>query len=132
MHSILQPGDWAAPRGYSNGMSASGRFVFVSGQVGWSAHGEFETDDLVGQVRRALENVVAVLAAGAARPEHVTSLTWYFVDRAEYLARSKEIGEAYQAVMGRHYPTMAAIEVTSLMESRAKVEVQAIAVVPAE
>ena len=130
MHRILRPDGWAAPRGYSNGVSASGRLVFVSGQVGWNAGGEFESDDLVAQVRRALENVVAVLAAGGAAPAHLTSLTWYFVDRAEYLARSVEIGEAYRAVMGRHFPAMAAVQVASLMESRAKVEVQAIAVVP--
>ena len=130
MHRILRPDGWAAPRGYSNGVSASGRLVFVSGQVGWNAGGKFESDDLVAQVRRALENVIAVLAADDARPEHVTSLTWYFVDRAEYLARSTEIGEAYRSVMGRHFPAMAAVQVASLMESRAKVEVQAIAVVP--
>lgn len=130
MHTILQPEGWAAPRGYSNGMVASGRIVFVSGQVGWNAQSVFETDDLIAQLRQALENVVAVLAAGGARPEHVTALTWYFTDKQEYLARSKEVGEAYRAVMGKHYPTMTAVEVSSLMESRAKVEIQAIAVQP--
>lgn len=130
MHTILQPEGWPPPRGYSNGMSASGRFVFVSGQVGWNAKGMFASDDLVAQIRQALENVVAVLAAGGARPEHVTALTWYFVDTKEYVARTKEIGEAYRAVMGRHYPAMTVVEVSSLVESRAKVEIQAIAVVP--
>jgi enamine deaminase RidA (YjgF/YER057c/UK114 family) len=130
MHAILQPEGWTRPRGYSNGMAASGRLIFVSGQVGWNAGGAFESDDLIAQIRQALENVVAVLAAGGAGPEHVTALTWYFTDRNEYLARAAEVGEAYRAVMGRHYPTMAAVEVASLMEARAKVEIQAIAVVP--
>lgn len=131
MHKILQPDGWAAPRGYSNGMSATGRFVFVSGQVGWNAQCAFETDDLIQQIRLALENVVAVLAAGDARPEHVVSLTWYFTDKAEYVARSKEVGEVYRAVMGKHYPAMTAVEVSSMIEPRAKVEIQAVAVVPA-
>lgn len=131
MHKILQPDGWPTPRGYSNGMMASGRFVFVSGQVGWNAKGAFESDDLVAQVRKALENISVVLAAGGARPEHVTSLTWYFTNKAEYVARSKEIGEAYRAVMGKHFPAMTAVEVSSLIEPRAKVEIQAIAVVPA-
>jgi enamine deaminase RidA (YjgF/YER057c/UK114 family) len=130
MHTILQPEGWAPPRGYSNGMAASGRIVFVSGQIGWNAQGVFDTDDLVAQLRQALENVVAVLATAGARPEHLTALTWYFTDKHEYLARQKEVGEAYRAVMGKHYPTMTAVEVSALMESRAKVEVQAIAVVP--
>ena len=131
MHTILQPEGWASPRGYSNGVVATGRFVFVSGQIGWNAQGDFDTDDLVAQLRQALENVVAVLATAGARPEHVTALTWYFTDKREYLARQKEIGEAYRAVLGKHYPTMTAVEVSGLMESRAKVEIQAIAVVPA-
>jgi enamine deaminase RidA (YjgF/YER057c/UK114 family) len=130
MHTILQPEGWAPPRGYSNGVAASGRIVFVSGQIGWNAQGVFDTDDLVAQLRQALENVVAVLATAGARPEHLTALTWYFTDKREYLARQKEIGEAYRAVMGKHYPTMTAVEVSGLMESRAKVEIQAIAVVP--
>jgi enamine deaminase RidA (YjgF/YER057c/UK114 family) len=130
MHKILQPEGWRPPSGYSNGMVASGRFVFVSGQIGWNPQGAFESDDLVAQVRQALGNVVAVLAAGGAKPEHITSLTWYFTDKAEYVSRSKEIGEAYRAVMGKHFPTMTAVQVSSLIESRAKVEIQAIAVVP--
>lgn len=131
MHRILQPEGWAAPRGYSNGIAAAGRVVFVSGQVGWNAQCVFESDDLVDQVRQALRNVMAVLHAGDARAEHVTSLTWYFTSREEYLARSEEIGTAYRAIMGKHFPAMAAVVVASLMEARAKVEVQAIAVVPA-
>ncbi len=131
MHKILQPEGWPAPRGYSNGMVASGRIVFVSGQVGWNAQGGFDSDDLVAQLRQALANVVAVLGADGARAEHVTAFTWYFTDKKEYLSRQKEIGEAYRAVMGKHFPTMTAVEVSSLIEPRAKVEVQAIAVVPA-
>ncbi|MEK7401097.1 MAG: RidA family protein [Gemmatimonadota bacterium] len=130
MHKILQPEGWPPPRGYSNGIAASGRFVFVSGQVGWNKKGEFESDDLIAQVLQALENISAVLAAGGAKPEHVTSLTWYFTDKAEYLKRSKEVGEAYRAVMGKHFPTMTAVQVASLIEPRAKVEIQAIAVMP--
>jgi enamine deaminase RidA (YjgF/YER057c/UK114 family) len=110
-------------------MAASGRFVFVSGQVGWNAKGAIVSDDLVAQIRQALENIAAVLAAGDARPEHITALTWYFTDKAEYLARSKEIGVAYRAVMGKHFPAMTAIEVSGLVESGAKVEIQAVAVV---
>jgi enamine deaminase RidA (YjgF/YER057c/UK114 family) len=131
MHKILQPEGWPQPRGYSNGMAASGRFVFVSGQVGWNAKGAFESDDMVAQVRQALQNVAAVLAAGGAKPEHVASLTWYFTDRTEYVSRSKEIGEAYRETMGKHFPAMTAVEVSGLIEPRAKVEIQAIAVVPA-
>ena len=131
MHKILQPEGWPPPRGYSNGIAASGRFVFVSGQVGWNAKGVIVSDDLVAQIRQVLENIVAVLASGGARPEHITALTWYFTDTAEYLARSKEIGTAYRAVMGKHFPTMTALEVSALIEARAKVEIQAIAVVPA-
>lgn len=131
MNLILQPDGWRPPKGYSHGMSATGRFVFVSGQVGWNAKGIFESDDLVAQVRQALENIAAILAGGGAKPGDVTSLTWYFTDKAEYVARSKEIGEAYRSVMGKHFPTMTAVQVVALIEPRAKVEIQAIAVVPA-
>lgn len=130
MHEILHPEGWAAPRGYSNGIAATGRMVFVSGQVGWNASGAFESDDLVTQIRQALANVVAVLAAGSMRPEHVVSLTWYFTDKAEYVSRSKEVGDAYRSVMGKHFPAMTAVEVSALVEPRAKVEIQAIAVLP--
>ena len=130
MHDILQPEGWSKPVGYSNGISARGRHIFVGGQVGWTGQCRFETDDLAGQVRQALENVVAVLAVGGAGPEHIVSMTWYFTDRSEYLANLKRIGEAYREVMGRHYPAMAAMQVVALVEERAKVEIQAIAVVP--
>jgi len=130
MHTILQPEGWAKPLGYANGVAARGRLLFVGGQVGWTGQSKFETDDLVGQVRRTLQNVVAILAEGGAGPEHITSMTWYFTDKAEYLANLRGIGEAYREVIGRHYPAMAAVQVMALIEDRAKVEIQATAVVP--
>ena len=130
MHKILQPEGWAKPRGYANGIAASGRLVFVGGQIGWNGLSQFETDSLAGQVRRTLENVVAVLAEAGARPEHITSMTWYVTDKAEYLANLKAIGKAYREVIGKHYPAMAAVQVMALIEDRAKVEIQATAVVP--
>lgn len=130
MHDILQPEGWAKPLGYANGVAARGTMVFVGGQIGWNAQCQFETDDLVGQVRQTLENVVAILAEAGAGPQHLTSMTWYFTDKAEYLANLKGIGEAYRAVIGRHFPAMAAVQVTALVEDRARVEIQALAVVP--
>ncbi|WEX07491.1 RidA family protein [Chelativorans sp. AA-79] len=130
MHSILQPRGWKKPKGYANGIAARGRFVFVGGQVGWNEDCVFETDDLAGQVRQALLNVTAVLAEADARPEHITSMTWYFTDKTEYLANLKQIGVVYREAMGWYYPAMAAMQVAGLMEDRAKVEIQAMAVVP--
>lgn len=130
MHTILQPEGWAKPVGYANGVAARGRLVFVGGQIGWNRQSQFETDDLVGQVRQTLQNVVEVLAEAGATPQHLTSMTWYLTDKAEYLANLKEIGRAYRDLLGRHYPAMAAVQVVALVEDRAKVEIQAIAVVP--
>jgi enamine deaminase RidA (YjgF/YER057c/UK114 family) len=130
MHKQLQPAGWARPVGYANGVSARGRQIFVAGQVGWTGDCRFETDDLAGQVRQALRNVVDVLAVDGARPEHIVSLTWYFVDKKEYLANLKQIGEAYREVIGRNFPAMTAMQVAALVEDRARVEIQAIAVVP--
>jgi len=130
MHTILQPEGWAKPVGYANGISARGRMVFVGGQIGWNAQSVFETGDLVAQVRQALQNVVAVLAVAGAKPEHTTSMTWYFTDKAEYVANLKAIGQVYREVIGRHFSAMAAVEVMALIEARAKVEIQVIAVVP--
>lgn len=130
MHDILQPAGWAKPIGYSNGVAARGRQVYVGGQIGWNGQCQFETDDFVEQVRQTLKNVVAVLAAGGAGPEHVTTMTWYFTDKAEYLANLKGIGQAYREIMGKNFPAMAAMQVTALIEDRAKIEIQAIAVVP--
>ena len=125
----LQPPGWPRPRGYANGIEASGRLVFTAGQIGWDATGAFPSDDLPGQVRQTLSNVVAVLAEAGAGPEHVVRLTWYVTDREEYLASVKEIGAAYREVMGRHYPAMAVVAVSGLVEAQAKVEIEATAVV---
>ena len=126
----LQPPGWAPPKGYANGIAARGTLVFVGGQVGWDAQQRFASDDFVAQVRQALDNVVAVLREANARPEHIVRMTWYVVDRAEYLANLRALGQAYREVVGRHYPAMTAVEVTALMESRARVEIEVTAVVP--
>jgi enamine deaminase RidA (YjgF/YER057c/UK114 family) len=130
MHTILQPEGWAKPIGYANGIAATGRQVYVGGQIGWNGQCQFESDDLVDQTRQTLQNIVDVLAEAGAGPQHVTTMTWYFIDKAEYLANLKGIGQAYREVMGRHYPAMAAVQVVALMEDRAKIEIQAIAVIP--
>ena len=126
----LQPPGWPRPRGYANGIEASGRLVFVAGQIGWDATGRVVSDDLVEQFRQTLENTLAVLAEAGAGPEHVVRLTWYVTDRDEYLASQKEIGLAYREVMGRHYPAMAVVAVAGLIEAAAKVEIEATAVLP--
>jgi enamine deaminase RidA (YjgF/YER057c/UK114 family) len=131
MNRILNPKAWAKPKGYANGIAARGTLIFVAGQIGWNgASSSFETDDFVGQAKQALANIVAVLAEGGAGPEHIVRLTWYVTDKQEYLARLSEVGEAYRDVIGRHYPTMALVEVRALVEDRAKVEIEATAVVP--
>ena len=130
MNKVLQPEGWVKPVGYSNGVAAKGRLVFVAGQIGWNARGEFETDDFVGQFRQCLKNIVAVLAEAGAEPAHITSMTWYFIDKQDYLTNLKAIGAAYREVLGRHYPTMTAMQVAALIEDRAKIEIQAMAVVP--
>jgi enamine deaminase RidA (YjgF/YER057c/UK114 family) len=127
---ILQPPTWVKPRGYANGTAARGTIVFVAGQVGWNARGEFETSDFVGQARRALANVVAVLAEAGGRPEHVARMTWYVVDKDEYLESARALGEAYREIMGRHFPAMTAVQVAALVEDGAKVEIEATAVIP--
>lgn len=129
MEPILPPG-WPRPKGYANGVSARGRMVFVAGMIGWDAHGEFHTDDLVGQVRQALQNIVEVLAAGDAKPEHIVRITWYFVDKQEYVAAGREIGKAFRELIGNYNIAMTAFQVADLVEDRAKVEIEATAVVP--
>jgi enamine deaminase RidA (YjgF/YER057c/UK114 family) len=124
----LQPPGWPEPRGYANGIEASGRLVFVGGQVGWNERGEFAAG-LPAQVGQALRNIVAVLAEADAGPERIARLTWYVTSRDEYLAGLKEIGAAYREVMGRHFPAMAVVEVTALVEAEAKVEIEATAVI---
>ena len=128
--NILQPPGWARPRGYSNGIAASGRTVCVSGMIGWDAQGQFHTDDFADQVRQALQNVVAVLAEAGAGPQHIVRMTWYVTDKREYVAAYKEIGAAYRELIGSHYPTMTAVQVAALIEDRAKVEIEVTAIVP--
>ena len=128
---IVQPQGWPRPSGYANGVVASGRVVAVAGQIGWNPATEtFETDEMAAQVRRALDNVVVVLRAAGAEPGHVVRLTWYVADRAEYLAARREIGDAYRALFGDHYPAMSVIVVAGLLDARAKVEIEATAIVP--
>ena len=129
MKTVLQPAGWPRPRGYANGVSAQGRHVFVAGMVGWNAEQRFESDDLVDQVRQALANVRAVLDEAGAAPEHIVRMTWYLVDRADYLARGRDIGAAYREVMGHYDVAMSAVEVSALMDARAKVEIEVTAVV---
>ena len=127
---ILQPPSWARPRGFSNGVAAKGQMVFVSGMVGWDAEGKLVSNEFVGQARQALKNIVEVLAEAKAKPEHITRMTWYVIDKAEYLAASKELGAAYREIIGGHYPAMTAVEVAGLIEDQAKVEIEVTAVVP--
>jgi len=129
--NILQPPSWAKPRGYSNAIAVKGgTTVYVSGQVGWTGQGVWEAKDFTGQFRQALRNVIEVLAQAKGRPEHIVRLTWYVVDRGEYLASLKAVGEAYRELMGRHYPTMSVVQVGALVESRARLEIEATAVIP--
>ena len=127
---ILQPPGWRRPGGYSNGVAAEGRMVFVAGLIGWDENSEFQSDDFIAQTAQALKNTVAVLAEAGAGPEHVTRMTWYITDKQEYLSRGRELGEVYRDVMGRHYPAMAMVQVAGLMDDRAKVEIETTAVVP--
>ncbi len=128
---ILQPAGWATPRGYANGVAAQGRQVYVAGQIGWNERCEFDSDDFIAQVRQALLNVRAVLAEAGAAPAHIVRMTWYLVDKREYLARGREVGQAYREVMGGEYGiAMSAVQVSALMEDRAKVEIEVTAVVP--
>jgi enamine deaminase RidA (YjgF/YER057c/UK114 family) len=129
-HEILHPKNWKPARGYANGVAASGRMVFTGGLIGWNAEQEFETDDFAEQVAQALRSIVEVLACADARPEHLVRLTWYVTDKADYLGSLKEIGRAYKDIIGRHYPAMALVQVVALVEDRAKVEIEATAVVP--
>ena len=129
-HEILHPANWKPARGYANGVAASGRMVFTGGLIGWNADQEFESDDFVAQVEAALRSIVAVLACAGARPEHLVRLTWYVTDKREYLSNLKGLGAVYKEVIGRHYPAMALVQVVALVEDRAKVEIEATAVIP--
>jgi enamine deaminase RidA (YjgF/YER057c/UK114 family) len=130
MHRPLQPEGWPRPAGYANGVVARGRTIFLAGQVGWNAEGCFESDDLVAQIAQALRNVAAVLACDGAGPEDVTNLVWYLMDKREYADRLREVGKVYREIMGKNFPAMTAVQVSALVEDRAKVEIQATAVVP--
>lgn len=127
---ILQPPGWRRPGGYSNGIAAEGRLVFVAGLVGWDENYEFQSDDFIEQTTQTLKNIVAVLAEADAKPEHITRMTWYIIDKQEYIARQREMGAVYRDVIGRNFPATAMLEVSALMEDRAKVEIETTAVVP--
>jgi enamine deaminase RidA (YjgF/YER057c/UK114 family) len=132
MKQILQPAHWARPKGYANGVAAIGTHVHVAGMIGWDAQGRFHSDDLVAQVRQALQNVVEVLAAAGARPEHIVRMTWYLTDKREYLARAREIGAVYRELIGDFGVAMTAVQVAALIEDRARVEIEVTAVVGAD
>ncbi len=127
---ILHPAGWPRPKGYSNGIVAEGRLVFVAGQVGWTAEEKFEAKDFPGQFRQTLENVLAVLAEAWAGPEHIVRMTWFMTDKQEYLDSLPEVGAIYRELMGRRFPTMSVIEVSALIEDRAKIEIETTAVIP--
>lgn len=127
---IIQPDGWVAPKGYANGIGAKGRQIFVAGQIGWNEQARFETDNFVAQVEQALRNIVAVVTAAGGKPEHIVRLNWYITDKAEYAENQRGIGEAYRHVIGRHFPAMTLLVVAGLLEPRAKVEIEATAVLP--
>ncbi|MES2911932.1 MAG: RidA family protein [Pseudomonadota bacterium] len=126
----LQPPGWAEPKGYANGVMARGALIFVGGQIGWDASQQFQSDDFIAQTRQALLNIAAVLKAGGAGPEHMVRMTWYVVDRVEYVERLKELGVVYREVMGKNFPAMTCVEVAALVEDRAKIEIEVTAVLP--
>jgi len=128
--NILQPPGWAKAKGFSNGIVASGKLVFIAGQVGWTGEGEWKARDFAGQFRQALANILEVLAQANGKPEHIVRLTWYVLDKREYLDSLKAVGNAYRELMGRHYPTMAVVQVSGLVEDEARLEIEATAVLP--
>ncbi len=129
-HELLHPKNWRPPKGYANGVAATGTTLYTGGLIGWDEQHEFQTDDFVEQVAQTLSNVVAVLEAGGARPEHLVRMTWYITDKSAYLENLKGIGQAYRRIIGKHYPAMAMVQVVALMEDRAQVEIEATAVLP--
>lgn len=129
-NTLLQPEGWVTPKGYANGVAARGTMVFTGGQIGWNAQQQFESDDFIAQTRQTLLNVRAVLEAGGAGPEHLVRLTWYVTDRNEYNSCLKELGAVYREVLGKNFPAMACVQVAGLMEERAKIEIEATAVIP--
>ena len=131
-HDILHPANWKPAKGYANGVAATGRMVFTGGLIGWNADQIFEHDDFAAQVAQTLRNIVEVLACAGAKPEHLVRLTWYVTDKGEYLNSLKALGQVYRDIIGRHYPAMALVQVVALVEDRAKVEIEATAVIPME
>ena len=129
-NTLLQPEGWVTPKGYANGVAARGTMVFTGGQIGWNAQQQFESDDFIAQTKQTLLNVRAMLEAEGAGPEHLVRLTWYVTDRNEYNSRLKELGAVYREVLGKNFPAMACVQVAGLMEERAKIEIEATAVIP--
>ena len=129
-HQVIEPAGWARPRGYSNGIIATGRQLYLAGQIGWNEQQELVADDIVGQARQALRNIATLLATAGARPEHIVRLTWYVTDRTAYVNAGPALGAAYRDVMGKHFPAMSAVQVVALIEPRAVVEIEATAVMP--
>ncbi|HAI30360.1 MULTISPECIES: RidA family protein [Thalassospira] len=130
MHKIIQPEGWKQPKGYANGVLADGARLYIGGQIGWNADQVFEAKDFVGQMEQALKNIVAVLEAAGGKPEHLARLTWYVTDKKEYLAHQREVGQAYQRVLGKHFPAMTMVVVKELVEDEALVEIEATAAIP--
>ena len=129
-HTFLHPQRWKRPKGYANGIAAEGRLVFLAGQIGWNAEQRFESADFIAQARQALANIVALVREAGGGAEHITRLTWFVVDKKEYLSRLSELGAAYRSVMGTHFPVMTLVQVAALVEDEARVEIEATAVVP--
>ena len=129
LRSVNPPG-WKQPKGYANAITGRGRLIFVAGQIGWTPDEQFATDDFVGQFAQALRNTLAILAAADAGPQHIARMTWYVIDKREYLARLPEIGRVWREIMGRFYPAMALVAVAALVEDRAKLEIETTALVP--
>jgi enamine deaminase RidA (YjgF/YER057c/UK114 family) len=129
-HEVLLPEGWPRPKGYANGIAASGRMVFVAGQIGWDETGAFPDPSFLGQFRQTLNNTLAVLTAGGAKPEHVVRMTWFITDKREYLAVARECGQVWRELFGSHYPAMAVVQVAALIEDQAKVEIETTAVIP--
>jgi enamine deaminase RidA (YjgF/YER057c/UK114 family) len=127
---ILQPPGWARAKGFSNGIACSGKLVFIAGQIGWTGRGVWEARDFAGQFKQSLKNIISVLGEAGGKPEHIVRLTWYVLDRREYLGALQAIGAAYRELMGRHYPTMAVVQVSGLVEDQARLEIEATAVIP--
>jgi enamine deaminase RidA (YjgF/YER057c/UK114 family) len=130
-HQVILPAGWPRPKGYANGVVASGRMLFIAGMIGWDAQGVFHSDDFAAQARQALQNIADVLREAGGKPEHIVRMTWYVTDKREYLAAGREVGQAFREIIGSYNAAMAAVEVKALMEDRAKVEIEATAVLPA-